>query len=418
MGALLSQCGWAFGMSLFNKQVVPSMKVNENEIKCRELLNRLTQPTSDVAVIKVSFEGKLVRVIANLPGQAMSLRAISHFAEDGRLTPRGIRGCLEIFAPLLPEATTQPGRHPTLDLLLSVRGDQMLTVERVSASEDLLSAIVSGKATESQKQEGIDLLDRGLIRCAERLWHFNAGSDGVALTGGASWVTQQYGVACMNAGFSAFPMTRMDDYYFDKVPLKTEGWTLEDFERAGVRFIPGCFVRRGAYVGSGTTVMPGGIVNIGAYVAGSGVMIDGGARVATGAQVGTGVKLGAGSGIEGILEPTGRLPSIIEDNVRVGANCEICGIVEEGAVIASGVIMASGKKIFDLRTGAEVEPRYMAIGDTFFSIPVIPQGRVAVGGVYQKTAQFGIDCILLLEKDASDTRLAEVPKNAALYLKV
>jgi 2,3,4,5-tetrahydropyridine-2,6-dicarboxylate N-succinyltransferase len=140
--------------------------------------------------------------------------------------------------------------------------------------------------------------------------------------------------------------------------------------------------------------------------------------VATGAQVGKGVKLGAGSGIEGILEPAGRLPSIIEDNVRIGANCEVCGIIEEGAVLASGVVMASGKKIFDLRTNKEVSPRYMAIGDTYFEIPLIPQNRVAVGGVYTKTTELGIDCIVLLEKDASESSLAQLPRNGQLYLKV
>jgi tetrahydrodipicolinate N-succinyltransferase len=112
------------------------------------------------------------------------------------------------------------------------------------------------------------------------------------------------------------------------------------------------------------------------------------------------------------------LPSIVEDNVRVGANCELCGIVEEGAVVASGVVMASGKKIFDLRTRAEVEPRYMMAGDTLCEIPVIPKQRVAVGGVYLKDSNFGVDCILLLEKDAGETSLAQLPRNAQLYLKV
>jgi 2,3,4,5-tetrahydropyridine-2,6-dicarboxylate N-succinyltransferase len=257
-----------------------------------------------------------------------------------------------------------------------------------------------------------------MVRCAEKLSNYTIGANGVELTGEGTWVTQSYGVACMNAGFSAFPMVKMGEHCYDKVPLKTEGWSAEDFEKAGVRFIPGSFARRGAYIGAGTTIMPGGIVNIGAYVEGSGVMIDGGARVATGAQVGKGVKLGAGSGIEGILEPAGRLPSIIEDNVRIGANCEVCGIVEEGAVVASGVVMASGKKIFDLRTNAEVEPRYMAIGEKFYEIPVIPRNRVAVSGVYSKTAELGIDCIVLLDKDASDTTLAQMPKNASLYVKL
>jgi 2,3,4,5-tetrahydropyridine-2,6-dicarboxylate N-succinyltransferase len=208
----------------------------------------------------------------------------------------------------------------------------------------------------------------------------------------------------------------MGEHFYDKVPLKTENWRDSDFERAGVRFIPGSFVRRGAYLGAGTVVMPGGIVNVGAYVAGSGVMIDGGARVATGAQIGKGVKLGAGSGIEGILEPPGRLPSIIEDSVKIGANCELMGIVEQDAVVASGVVMASGKKIYDLRTNAFIEPRYMSLGESIFEIPVIPKNRVAVGGIYNKSSNIGIDCIVLLEKDASDTSLAQMPKNSRLYL--
>ncbi len=57
------------------------------------------------------------------------------------------------------------------------------------------------------------------------------------------------------------------------------------------------------------------------------------------------MKFGAGSGIEGILEPAGRLASIVEDHVKIGAMCEVTGIIGEGSVIASGLIMASGRNI-------------------------------------------------------------------------
>jgi hypothetical protein len=43
---------------------------------------------------------------------------------------------------------------------------------------------------------------------------------------------------------------------------------------------------------------------------------------------------------------------------------------------------------------------------------------VAVSGVYTKTDRLGIDCIVLLEKDAADTSLAQLPRNAALYVKL
>jgi 2,3,4,5-tetrahydropyridine-2,6-dicarboxylate N-succinyltransferase len=394
------------------------MSVDASRTHFSENLQRLTTPCPEVGVLKLYLDGKLIRTVANVPGQAGSLRVFAHFQKNGELKAAAIAGCLEVFAPLVEEAKASPGSHPNIELLLGLRSDQALRVEMIRTSPDLFSKLADGSASQSEKQGAVDLLDKGLVRCAEKLHTYATGPNGVALTGQGTWVTQSYAVACMNAGFSAFPMVKMGEHFYDKVPLKTEGWSSEDFEKAGVRFIPGCFARRGAYIGAGTTIMPGGIVNIGAYVEGSGVLIDGGARVATGAQVGRGVKLGAGSGIEGILEPAGRLPSIIEDNVRVGANCEVCGIVEEGAVVASGVVMASGKKIFDLRTNAEVEPRYMAIGEKFYEIPVIPRNRVAVSGVYAKTEHLGISCIVLLDKDASDTSLAQMPKNASLYVKL
>lgn len=382
-------------------------------------VEKMTAPCPTIGVIKVFLDGALIRTIAHIPGQSGALRVLTSVQSDGIVDRKGVAAALEVFSPFIPETRAHPSKHPTIDLLLGLSEDQTLTLQTVVTSENLLAKLLAGGASTDEKQVAVMLLDQGLIRCAEKLANYQVTNGRVALTGTHTWVPQMYAVAAMNAAFSAYPMQRMGDYFYDKVPLKTEGWSASDFEKACVRFIPGSFVRRGAYLGSGTTVMPGGIVNTGAYVAGGGVMIDGGARVATGAQIGKGVKLGAGSGVEGILEPAGRLPSIIEDNVRVGANCELMGIVEEGAVIASGVVMASGKKIFDLRTNSLVEPRYMSVGETIFEIPVIPKHRVAVGGVYLKEgSRFGTDCILLLEKDASETSLAQLPKNSELYIKV
>lgn len=395
------------------------MSTTPESAQFTENLERLTPDCPDVGVLKLYLDGALIRVVANLPGQAGSLRVLSSVQENGVLNSRCVANALEIFAPLIPEARANPGKHQTIDLLLGLAQDQVLKVESVTTTDNLFSKLLSGTAQADEKHQAVMLLDRGLIRCAEKIAGFQVSHNRLELSGSHTWVPQTYGVACMNAAFSAYPMQRMGEHFYDKVPLKTEGWSYGDFESCGVRFIPGSFVRRGAYLGSGTTVMPGGIVNTGAFIAGGGVMIDGGARVATGAQVGRGVKLGAGSGVEGILEPAGRLPTIIEDNVRIGANCELTGIIEEGAVIASGVVMASGKKIFDLRTNSLVEPRYISVGEAIYELPVIPKNRVAVGGVYLKDgSRFGTDCILLLEKDASDTSLAQLPRNAGLYIKV
>ncbi len=382
-------------------------------------LERMTAACPGIGVLRVFLGGTLIRTVANVPGQSSSLRVLAAAQNHGAITRQGIAHALEVFAPLVADARANPTKHPTIDLLLGLAEDQTLSVETVATPDALFTKLSDGSATPEEKHAAVMLLDQGLVRCAEKISNYRLENNRIVLTGDHTWVPQTYATACMNAAFSAYPMQRMGEHFFDKVPLKTEGWSAADFERAGVRFIPGSFVRRGAFLGSGTTVMPGGIVNVGAYVAGGGVMIDGGARVATGVQLGRGVKLGAGSGVEGILEPPGRLPSIIEDNVRVGANCELVGIIEEGAVIASGVVMASGKKIFDLRTNALVEPKYMSVGEAIFEIPVIPRNRVAVGGVYLKEgSSFGTDCILLLEKDASETSLAQLPKNSQLYIKL
>lgn len=357
-----------------------------------------------IGVVKITCGEKVMGVVPNIPGNELALQAYAQWYDQKGMDREAIRRTVQDYSAILHQ-------HSSLEFLTTLPEGETLTLTFVTQSSSLLSDLVQGKATKEQKQEAVTLLDQGKIRCAEKIYSL----DGLS----ARWHPQLYAIDAMNGAFTAFDMKVMNEHWYDKVPLKTERWMEQRFQKAGVRFIPGSFVRFGAYVGSGTTIMPGAIVNTGAYVAGEGVMIDGGARVATGAQVGKGVKLGAGSGIEGILEPRGRLPSIIEDKVKIGANCEIASIVEEGAVLGSGVIMSSGKKIFDLRTGQIVKPRYMKVGDTVHTIPYIPAGRVAVAGTYEKKVggtTFGVDCILLLEKNASDTSLVEMPRNPTLYL--
>ena len=369
------------------------------------------RPIDGIGLMRLYVDNKLVGIIPNVPGKQNSLRIYANFTNNGTLSADGINAALAVFEPLINEALENPGKHPSIDLLVHAHHQgKTLNVTPFSTTSGLFVSLMSGEASQTQKREALTLLDCGVIRCAEKIHDIN--------TGKGVWMPQLYAIDAMNAAFSAFDLQVMAGGFYDKVPLKTEEWEGKDFKEAGVRFIPGCFARVGAYIGKGTTLMPGSIVNVGAYIAGDGCMVDGGARVATGAQVGRGVKLGAGSGIEGILEPKGRLPSIIEDNVKIGANCEVAGIVEEGALIASGVVMASGKKIFDLRTNEEVEPRYMDVNGQRMAIPYIPAGRIAISGTYLRSGtQFGVGCILLLEKDAKDAALADVPKNAQLYIK-
>ena len=139
--------------------------------------------------------------------------------------------------------------------------------------------------------------------------------------------------------------------WWDKVSSKFQGWGEHSFAEAGFRAVPGCVVRRGAYIAPGVVLMPS-FVNIGAYV-GSGTMVDTWATVGSCAQIGRNVHISGGAGIGGVLEPLQAAPTIIEDGCFIGARSEVAEgvIVEEGAVLSMGVFLGQSTKIVDRETG-------------------------------------------------------------------
>ena len=139
--------------------------------------------------------------------------------------------------------------------------------------------------------------------------------------------------------------------YFDKVDLKTSGWSEDEWTKKNFRSVPGSIVRFSAYIASGVVLMPS-FVNLGAYVD-SGTMIDTWATVGSCAQIGKNVHISGGAGIGGVLEPLQANPVIIEDNCFIGARSEIAEgvIVEEGSVISMGVYIGASTKIIDRSTG-------------------------------------------------------------------
>lgn len=142
-----------------------------------------------------------------------------------------------------------------------------------------------------------------------------------------------------------------------------------------VRIVPGgTAIRSGAYLAPSVVVMPPAYVNVGAYVD-EGAMIDSHALVGSCAQVGKHVHLSAGSQLGGVLEPVGALPVIIEDDVMIGGNCGIYEgtIVEEKAVIGTGVILNGSTPVYDV-----VHERILR--KTAEQPLVIPKGAVVVAG--------------------------------------
>jgi len=139
--------------------------------------------------------------------------------------------------------------------------------------------------------------------------------------------------------------------WFDKFPMKFDGWGEDDFRTAGFRAVPGAIVRRSAYIAPGAVLMPC-FINAGAYV-GEGSMVDSWATVGSCAQIGSHVHISGGAGIGGVLEPLQARPVIVEDNCFIGARSEIAEgvIVKEGAVISMGVFLSASTKIVDRETG-------------------------------------------------------------------
>ncbi|MCE2943129.1 MAG: 2,3,4,5-tetrahydropyridine-2,6-dicarboxylate N-succinyltransferase [Xanthomonadaceae bacterium] len=155
--------------------------------------------------------------------------------------------------------------------------------------------------------------------------------------------------------------------FWDKVPLRFEGFDAADFREVGARVVPGAVVRRGAHIGKDVVLMPS-FVNIGAHV-GAGTMVDTWATVGSCAQVGARCHLSGGAGIGGVLEPLQASPTIIEDDCFIGARSEVVEgvVVERGSVIGMGVFIGQSTRIYNRMTGE-------------ISYGRVPAGSVVVSG--------------------------------------
>lgn len=211
-------------------------------------------------------------------------------------------------------------------------------------------------ATGGEVREAVDAalggLDDGSLRVAEK--------DGPVTDGGA-WTVHQYLKKAVLLSFRLNDMALIEGgpgphgpgaaVWWDKVPSKFAGWTAETFKAAGIRAVPGSFVRRGAHIARNAVLMPS-FVNLGAYV-GEGTMVDTWASVGSCAQIGANCHISAGAGIGGVLEPLQANPTIIEDNCFIGARSEVVEgvIVGEGSVISMGVFITQSTKIVNRDTG-------------------------------------------------------------------
>jgi 2,3,4,5-tetrahydropyridine-2-carboxylate N-succinyltransferase len=171
--------------------------------------------------------------------------------------------------------------------------------------------------------------------------------------------------------------------YADKIPLKS------DYQRLGVRVVPGASARFGSYLAPGVVMMPS-YVNIGAHV-GENTMVDTWATVGSCAQIGRNVHLSGGVGIGGVLEPANAVPVIVEDECLIGSRCIVAegARVGEGTVLGAGCILTGSVPVIDAQTGDE-----LARGS-------VPPWCVAVSATRPREfpgGSFGLPCVLVIKR--------------------
>lgn len=227
-------------------------------------------------------------------------------------------------------------------------------------------------------------LDEGRVRVAEKV--------------GEDWITHAW---LKKAVLLSFRLTRSETMgansqplgpWWDKVDNKFGQWTAGDFESAGFRAVPGCVVRRGAFVARNAILMPS-FVNVGAYV-GESAMIDTWATVGSCAQIGRNVHISGGAGIGGVLEPLQANPTIIEDDCFVGARSEVAEgvIVGQGAVLSMGVFIGQSTKIVDRATGE------------IFRGKVPPYSVVVPGSLPDPSGGPSLYCAVIVKRVDAQTR--------------
>lgn len=219
--------------------------------------------------------------------------------------------------------------------------DIQTTIDAAWEARDQITLSTKGEVREAV-EAALDMLDSGKERVAEKT--------------AEGWQVNQWLKKAVLLSFRLNDMAPISggpdgSAWFDKVPSKFQGMDDAAFREAGFRAVPGCIVRRSAYIAPSVILMPS-FVNLGAYVD-TGTMVDTWVTVGSCAQIGKDVHLSGGVGIGGVLEPLQADPVIIEDNCFIGARSEVVEgvIVEKGSVLSMGVFISASTKIIDRATG-------------------------------------------------------------------
>jgi len=232
-------------------------------------------------------------------------------------------------------------------------------------------------------------LDDGLVRVAE------IEDSGAVVV--YEWVKRAILMLFRLRGLEKFEVGPFE--YVDKLDLKT------DFQRRGVRVVPGASARRGSFLSPGVILMPS-YVNIGAWV-GANTMVDTWATVGSCAQIGANVHLSGGVGIGGVLEPPNAVPVVIEDDAFIGSRSMIVdgARIGRGAVLGAGTILNPSIPVIDAETGEEISRGY------------VPDYCVAVNASRRREypgGEFFLPCVLVVRRMEEGERHNKTALNSLL----
>jgi len=256
-------------------------------------------------------------------------------------------------------------------------------IEEAFESRDKIGPKTKG-AVRKAVNSALELLDDGKARVAERRadgqWQVN------------QWLKKAVLLSFRLNDMAVVPGGPGKAVWWDKVDAKFKGWTAARFRKAGFRAVPGCVVRRSAFIAPGVVLMPS-FVNLGAYVD-SGTMVDTWATVGSCAQIGKNCHISGGAGIGGVLEPLQAGPVIIEDNCFIGARSEVAegAVVRTGAVLSMGVYLGASTRIVDRSTGAITQGE------------VPPYSVVVPGTLPGKNGAPGLYCAVIVKRVDERTR--------------
>jgi 2,3,4,5-tetrahydropyridine-2-carboxylate N-succinyltransferase len=264
------------------------------------------------------------------------------------------------------------------------------TIDAAFEKRDGIGPSTKGAVREAV-EAALDLLDKGQARVAERA------ADG-------AWKVNQWLKKAVLLSFRLNDAMEIPGgpgraVWWDKVQSKFDNWNDASFRAAGFRAVPGCVVRRSAYIAPGVVLMPS-FVNLGAYVD-SGTMIDTWATVGSCAQIGKNCHISGGVGIGGVLEPLQAEPVIVEDNCFIGARSEVAEgvIVRQGAVLSMGVFIGASTRIVDRDTGTVIQgevPAYSVV------VPgTMPSKNERAGG---NVASPSLYCAVIVKRVDEKTR--------------